>query len=254
MPANYKFGLQESEYRFPYHYLPSLNDRGALHLHRQLRWGLDYMTYMTCICDLIRQRRPESLLDVGCGDGRLIHTIKSEVPHVIGIDLSERAIAFARAFNSDVDFVCGDIASLSGQYAFLTLIEVLEHIPDSAMAAFLKHVARLIRHDGRVLISVPTVNVPLTKKHYRHYDLPLLRATVEPYFEIEQHWWLYRRCFLERRIRSVLCNGLYVLNSSFLLALIWRLHNRMTYHADSGNGAHLICIVKPRQKEPVDHK
>ena len=60
-----RFGLQESEYRFPYHYLPSFSEHGFLRLYRQLTGGLDYMTYTTFISDLIRQRRPESLLDVG---------------------------------------------------------------------------------------------------------------------------------------------------------------------------------------------
>lgn len=248
MQENHKFGFQESEYRFPYHYLPSLNDRGVLRLQKQLTWGLDYMTYMTYVCDLVRQRRPESLLDVGCGDGRLIHMLKHDVPWVTGVDLSPRAIAFARAFNPDVEFICGGISSLSAQYAVVTLIEVLEHIPDSEMGAFLRCIAGLVQDDGRLLISVPTVNVPLTKKHYRHYDLDFLDATIAPYFEIEEHVCLFRRGFLERCLRWWLCNSTYVLNSSFLLALTWRLHRRLTYKADATSGAHLVCVAKRRKE------
>jgi len=249
MRENRKFQLQESEYCFPYHYLVSLDERGVFRLQKKLSWGLDYMTYMSYVCHLVRQRRPDSLLDIGCGDGRLIHMVQSDIPRVAGVDLSRRAIAFARAFNPDVTFTCGDIASVPDRYASVTLIEVLEHVPDTAMAVFLRSVARVVQDDGWLLISVPTANVPLTKKHYRHYDREQLEATLSPYFEIEQCAWLYRRCFWERRFRALLCNSFCLLNASFLLRWIWRLHKRLTYHANANNGAHLVCVARPKRQQ-----
>lgn len=246
MAHGIKSDLQEMQYDFPYHHLPSLSEDGVLRVHQQLTWGLDYLTYITFVRDLVEHRRPVSLIDVGCGDGRLIHVIKALVPHVCGVDLSERAIGFARAFSPDVDFVCTDIGSLSGEYACATLIEVLEHIPDGDIPGFLPHLAGLMRPDGWLIISVPSVNVPLTRKHYRHYDLELLRRTIEPCFEIEEHWWLYRRGFVERCLRTFLCNKVYCLSFSPLLAAIWRLHRRLTYYADAASGAHLICLARRR--------
>lgn len=242
-----KYCLQDAQYEFPYHYLPSLDKDDVLRLHRHLTWGLDYITYMTFVGDLIRECEPQSLLDVGCGDGRLIHMVKVLVPHVCGVDLSERAIRFARAFNPGVDFVCADVITISEQYACLTLVEVLEHIADADIADFLEHLRRLIQPDGWLLLSVPTVNVPLNNKHHRHYDLDLLKTTIAPHFEVERHWWLYRRGMLERLLRSLLCNRLYVLNSTPLLTAIWRLHKRWTYYGDAAKASHLVCLAKPKE-------
>ena len=238
--------LQESQYEYPYHYLPMFGDDNVFRVHQSLAWGIDYMTYMSFVCDLVRRRAPHSLLDVGCGDGRLAHMIKSSIPHVTGVDLSEQAIGFARAFNPNVEFMCADIDTLSGKYTCVTLIEVLEHIPDPEIPDFLRVLAGLLQHDGWLVICVPTVNMPVNKKHYRHYDLSLLRTTVEAYFEVEEHWWLSRRSTLARMIQFSMCNRLYVLNHKSLLRLLWRAHKRWTYHADDGSARHLVCVARLR--------
>jgi len=239
-----KYCLQDAQYEFPYHYLPQLERDVTVRLGRYLPWGLDYVTYMTFIGDLLRERRPESLLDVGCGDGRLAHLVKADIPNVCGVDLSERAIAFARAFNPDVDFICADISTLTRRYACLTLIEVLEHISDEAMEGFVQTLSELVEDDGHVLISVPTVNLPLNKKHYRHYDRELLEATLAPHFVVDQYWWLYRRGIWERCITSALANRAFILNLKPLQRMIWRIHKRLTYHADAASGAHLVCWAR----------
>jgi SAM-dependent methyltransferase len=242
-----RFDYQNAQYAFPYHYLPHFSANGTPRLHRYLAWGLDYLTYTSFVVEQIRQISPRSLLDIGCGDGRLINVVKTFVPQVSGVDLSEQAIAFARAFNPDVEFQCANIAILRGGGECVTLIEVLEHIPDEEMEIFIRNVARLVHKDGVLVVSVPTVNVPLNKKHYRHYDLSLLKATLEPYFDIENHWWLYRRGFLEHCLRSIVVNRFYILNFSPLLSLLWQLHRRMTYFGDSKTGTHLVCLAKPRR-------
>lgn len=238
-----KFTIQDSLYEFPYHYLPTLDQSATFRLHRSLTWGLDYMTYISFVVELLRQSIPNSLCDVGCGDGRLLHMVKSFVPQVTGIDLSERAIAFARAFNPEVEVLCGDIVDLSQQFDAVTLVEVLEHIPDWQISEFVHNTAHLLAPNGYMIVTVPTVNVPLNKKHYRHYDIQLLRNTLAPHFQIKEYWWLYRRSFAEQLIRRILYNRLFLLNSSQALALIWKIHRRFTYFADSKTGAHLVCVA-----------
>jgi len=245
MRSSSKFHIQNTLYEFPYHYLPQLGEGKIPRLHRHLAWGLDYLTYISFVVSLIRELSPQSLLDIGCGDGRLISLVKSFVPKIVGVDISKQAIAFARAFNPDVEFHCVDIAKMSGVYELVTLIEVLEHIPDHEMGGFIQNVARLVKEDGHLLVTVPTVNVPLNKKHYRHYSFELLRSTLKPHFEIEKHWWLYRISVLERLLRKAIINRVYVLNLWPLLALIWRMHKRWIYFADTSTGAHLVCLARP---------
>lgn len=248
MAMRKKFALQEQEYEFPYHYLPRIEDGNSILLHRYLEWGLDYMTYMRFVVDLIRQSSPKSLCDVGCGDGRLLNMIESFVPDSVGIDVSKRAISLARAFNPSIEIVHGDVSELSRTFQWITLIEVLEHIPDAEMAGFVANVSRIMDPGGYLLITVPTVNVPLHPKHYRHYNLEILKATLQSRFQIEQHWWLYKTGLLEKVLRNLLVNRVFVLNLSLARRLIWQIHKRLGYTANTSNGAHLVCIARLRIK------
>jgi hypothetical protein len=85
MITDSKFVIQASQYEFPYHYLPHFSANGTPRLHRYLAWGLDYLTYTSFVVEQIRQISPRSLLDIGCGDGRLINVVKTFVPQVSGL-------------------------------------------------------------------------------------------------------------------------------------------------------------------------
>ena len=237
-----KFQVQDALYNMPYHYFPTV-DGDAVRLHQALPWGLEYLTYMVHVVELIRMSRPGSLLDVGCGDGRLEHMLRGVVPIMKGIDLSERAIAFARAFNPDIEFEPIDISAIKDKYAAITLIEVLEHVPDSDLTRLVQNVAPCLEQEGFLLVTVPTTNLPLNRKHYRHYTLELLTDTLAPTFRIERHWWVYQLGFKTRILSRLLLNRWFVLNHRGLSRLIWKVHRRYSFFAQPTNGAHLIALA-----------
>lgn len=241
-----KYTIQDSLYQFPYHYIPDIENEGkAIRLHRALNWGLDYMTYMSFIKEVIQDKKPQSLIDIGCGDGRLVNLLKRDVPTVCGVDLSERALSFAKAFNPDVNFICGNISEIKDEYDMACVVEVLEHIPDSDISTFLSHVMKIVKKDGTLLVSVPTKNVLVNPKHFRHYTHNLLAKTLEPFFIIEQSWWLYRGNMFAKLLKFCLVNSFFILNATSLRSIIWNFHKSFTYMADESNGYHLICLAHP---------
>ncbi len=237
-----RFELQDAQYEFPYHYVPTL---APFAVHRVMGWGLEYVTYTSFVAHLIETYRPTALLDVGCGDGRLLHEVKGKLPHVTGIDMSERAVALARAMNPELTVTCGDVADLASRFDAIALVEVLEHIPDAAMPTFIASLRECISDTGMLFVSVPSINVPVIPKHYRHYSTDTLAATLAPSYTVEKHWWVYRRGLLERTLVRCLCNPLFVLNQPKLIAGIWSIHKRRTYMATPSTGAHLVCIARP---------
>jgi SAM-dependent methyltransferase len=241
-----QFQLQESLYSYPYHYLPTISDNEEISIHQILPWGLEYLTYMSFIVDLIKSYKPTSLLDVGCGDGRLIHMVKGFVPLVHGVDVSEKAIAFARAFNSEVSFTCGDVSTIETKYDLLALVEVLEHIHESDIDQFLRKLVDLMDPNCTLLISVPTINVPFNPKHYRHYTLEILKDQIGEYFVIKELWGLYKRCATERVLRGMLRNPLFILNNQWIKKQVWAFHKKATYITSPSEGSHLVCIAQLR--------
>jgi SAM-dependent methyltransferase len=237
-----KFHLQDAQYVVPYHYLPML-EGDSIKVHQALPWGLEYLTYMSHVVELIKAEQPSSLLDIGCGDGRLETMLHGSIPMMKGIDLSERAIAFARAFNPDIAFESVDVSAIDDRFDAITLVEVLEHVPDSAISSLVRDAAACLEEHGFLLVTVPTVNLPMNRKHYRHYTLELLTEQLSPTFQIDRHWWVYHTGLASTILTRLLYNRWFALNHRGLRRLIWQLHRRYTYMAGPQNGAHLVALA-----------
>lgn len=240
-----RFDIQAQQYAFPYHYLPTVDESGLVGIFRSLKWGMEYLTYMTFVRDyIVQELRAGSVLDVGCGDGRLSDMLHGKVERVVGCDLAEQAILFARAFNPDLEFYLDDVKNVPGQFDVTTLIEVMEHIPDEQYPEFVEKVAAKTKPDGRLIVSVPTTNLPLNKKHFRHYTLDLLRQQLAPSFEIERHWFLVKQGGVLTCLRLMLQNRAVIVMVGPWRRLVWRLHKRWSYMADAQNGEHLVVVAR----------
>jgi SAM-dependent methyltransferase len=243
--ADPKNQIQADLYRFPYHYLPALDEQGTVSIHKFVYWGLDYLTYMTFITHLIdEQIKPGSLLDVGCGDGRLLNMLFQKVPNLVGVDPVEQSILFAKAFNPGIQFYVGDATQVPGIFDAITLIEVLEHIPVQNMPDFIDTVAEKLAPGGKLILSVPTTNVKLNRKHYHHYDSQLIKQHLAPRFIVECSWFLTKQGLFFSILEQGLQNPIGIILSGKWRRLVWRLHKRFTYMAMAHNGRHLVAVAR----------
>ena len=237
-----KFQMQDDEYTFPYHYLTSLsNDTPAI--YKRLSWGYEYITYVDFIRDYIEQTlKPETLLDIGCGDGYLINSLRyDDAKQYKGIDLSQRAIKFANSFSKGYQFENLDLFAISDEFDTVCLIEVLEHVPDDMLQAFIKESFAKVKLGGHMVIAVPTTVDKVHKKHYRHYDVSLLQmqATFDN-FELVEQVRLYKKSkLLEKLIKFSQRR-----NSNTLKRMVWNWHRENTYFANTDTGKHLIAIYR----------
>jgi 2-polyprenyl-3-methyl-5-hydroxy-6-metoxy-1,4-benzoquinol methylase len=241
-----KFIMQDSQYQFPYHYLAYL-DRETPQIKRSLNWGFEYLTYMTVVADEISKLPHMTHLDVGCGDGYLLNMFHSE-SEKLGIDLSERAIAFAKAFSHDAKFEVVDLFTIDEKYDLVTLIEVLEHIPDDLVDRFIRQVIQLVKRDKYFIISVPTTVLPLNKKHYRHYDETLLSEHVDNNVSVEliKELRVYKTTRVSRLMIRLLNNKFWTINHTQVLNKFWRWHLENNCFADRETGHHIIRIYQKK--------
>lgn len=172
------FQKQEDQYQFPYHHTPHFLEDGCATRVRHLDWGFDYLACLHYVRECVENHKPQSVLEVGCGDGAIIGSLDQNIPKRVGVDLSEKAIAFATAFFPDIIFRSVDAKLLADTFDAVIAVEVLEHIPDEQVIDFLKTLEERTKKGGLIYISVPSVNLPLYEKHYRHYDPSLLAKQI----------------------------------------------------------------------------
>ncbi|HEV3094779.1 MAG TPA: class I SAM-dependent methyltransferase [Solirubrobacteraceae bacterium] len=108
--------------------------------------------------ELLTAASPGSLLDVGCGEGVLVHEWAQRLPsaRVVGIDLEEPSIQAGweqrQAPNLEYKVMRAEnLPFADGEFELACAIEVLEHVPDPKHT--LAEMARCA--SGHLLVSVP---------------------------------------------------------------------------------------------------
>jgi SAM-dependent methyltransferase len=98
------------------------------------------------------------LLDVGCGRGNFLKIARDYGFDVHGIDISDRAVAYARKqFNLKVDVATlDDLARTENRFDVITLWHVLEHFVDPFKQ--LPQARSLLKEGGICVIEVPNLN------------------------------------------------------------------------------------------------
>jgi ubiquinone/menaquinone biosynthesis C-methylase UbiE len=111
-----------------------------------------------------RSVRPQGLLrvlDIGCGTGQSRQLYAAHAGSYLGIDLSQRAVAAARARFPDSDWLVADARSLpcaAGSFDVVAFSSVLHHIPHFGTA--LNEAVRVLRPGGQVFAFDPNLLHP----------------------------------------------------------------------------------------------
>lgn len=120
------------------------------------------------IAGLLRRFPGKSVIDVGCGSGNLIASLREMgiQGRLAGTDVSASACEYARKLVPDAHFFTLDInrESLPETYDIAVLSEVLEHLPDDVDV--LRRLAPRVRY---VIVSVPGGPDDKVDYHYGHY-------------------------------------------------------------------------------------
>lgn len=143
---------------------------------------------------------PKYLADVGCGNGHTLEFFSARWPdtHMVGIDLSEKAIALAKRRVPGATFVQGmlgeeQVNAFNGRFDCLILLGVMEHFENLELE--LRLTMELLRPGGICYSEVPNcIGYPNSEPVEGFREL----NTGSHQFE----WHLYRSTW-ERKLESV---------------------------------------------------
>lgn len=89
-------------------------------------------------------------MDIGCAEGFITSFLAEGANFVVGIDLEE-IIKIAKTRVRNVEFIRASITSLPFRdkcFEAITLLEVLEHLPDSVLREGMEEVDRVLKSGG----------------------------------------------------------------------------------------------------------
>ena len=199
--------VQEQEYAFPYHYLDLWVDSN------RLLWSIEYLSLIQNVMRRLGTTVAGlHVLEIGCGDGRICHELHRAGAQVTGVDYSEAALAFARAFNPHVPFVCADAATmdLDEEFDAAVMVEALEHFIPETIPAVLENIVKHLLPGGRLVVTVPSSNVPVSAKHYQHFTAATLTRTLGSQFKVVGVWAYSRICRAARAFEAMRALGYFL--------------------------------------------
>jgi len=136
----------------------------------------------------------KSILDVGCGDGRITNRLAGKYPRVVGLDISEAALQHVKT--EKVKASAESLPFSDRSFDLILATELLEHLPK---AIYYKAIAEMKRVAKEwIVISVPwkeQLSIARARcvrcgvifhanNHYRNFDSSSLRQMFCPEFRL----------------------------------------------------------------------
>jgi len=134
----------------------------------------------------------KTVLDIACGEGYGSAMLAQVAKHVIGVDISDEAIAHARSAygaSRNLEFISGSATSIPLNSASVDLVvsfETIEHLAEQE--EMLAEIKRVLKPDGTLLLSSPnrTIYSELAgyrnEYHVKELDFAELEALLRRHF------------------------------------------------------------------------
>ena len=161
-------------------YSESLSDPFLAHEHAHRYWWSSSFV------------KGKHVLDIACGVGYGTAILAKEAEFVLGVDLSEEAIAEARTryFRPNSAFQVGDCRTFETKELFDVCVsfETFEHLDKDGQQEFLKRVKAALKPNGTLIISTPNIaeyseNSGMQNEFHLHeVSIAEFKATLSEYF------------------------------------------------------------------------
>lgn len=128
-----------------------------------------------------------SLLEVGCGDGRIINRLQGKYEKICGLDISHKALKHVKT--PKVQGSLEELPFLDNSFDILICCEVLEHLPFPVYKKAIKEMERVSKK--YILISVP---------NRENLDSRMIKC---PKCGCSSHIWKHLRSFNEEKLKTL---------------------------------------------------
>jgi trans-aconitate 2-methyltransferase len=125
-----------------------------------------------------------NVLELGCGIGTMTFLLAKTINkgNIEAVDISDESVNYAKKHitKSNVSFITGDVVTYKPvlkQFDFITLFDVIEHIPVERHAELFKNLHNHCNSNTQILINIPN---PDYIEYYRTHDPTQLQLIDQP--------------------------------------------------------------------------
>lgn len=138
---------------------------------------------------IIEKEKIKSVIDLGCGDGIFIRSLKKEFSHikVVGIDISPRRINGLKNIFPKESFFVRDVCDtkIKNHFDLVYSSQVIEHVSDDKK--MIKEMYKLLKKDG-ILFCSSVIKKPWAVYQYKNKGKFVLDPTHEREYKNEKEF------------------------------------------------------------------
>ena len=103
--------------------------------------------------DIVIQKNPKTLIDIGCGQGEFCKLIQTYGIDTLGVDLSEKQIQIANEKGINAKYI--DIEDVKEKYDCATAVfDVVNYLPNEYIKTFLTNSYNLLNENGYFIFDI----------------------------------------------------------------------------------------------------
>jgi cyclopropane fatty-acyl-phospholipid synthase-like methyltransferase len=239
---------RDDEHPFPLHFVPRMQ-AGHYTPFYLAPGGHVYLSYLEHCLARLAVRDWDSLIDIGCGHGRLVAMLHERFPNrtIVGVDPSEHVIALARGLVPHAYFRSGDIATpglFDQKFDVATCIETLATIEPARLPQFVAAVRGLLNDGGTLAVTVPSTKARVPADHRQHFTSASLGAALAAHFRAERIEHLNWQSFWLRFGETLLFNRFYIVSHKQALHWFYRHYRRFHTVTSERRGQRILGIFR----------
>lgn len=141
-----------------FHEIGCLSREEILRQYRTLAWGYinqsetEAIEYAVGLC--AARRQPDSLLDIGCGTGRLLVPLSKRYRST-GLDFSQSFLDQLKKEHPEIPTVFGDATALpfpDQSFGMVLCVRLIQHLTDAQQAQFFAECRRVLKPGGFLIV------------------------------------------------------------------------------------------------------
>lgn len=144
--------MTQSSYEYGWENIYKTTDGTAL-------WEQTPVPFFDNVLDKLQQYKCQSVLDVGCGEGRNLRALKDAGFTAAGVDLAPTGLARAVKMVDGESFLlqgdCADLPFVSQSIDSVTCIDVIGHVDTPTKV--LREISRMLKKDGLLIVNFFTM-------------------------------------------------------------------------------------------------